>query len=519
MNVALHQNVVAFLAATYILVWHWRSVEGEPGLSHDDPKCACVTITLPSESPRRCQLRNVWGADLRLTRVEPRDPKARECGTADCNPRGAHGSCEFAALTMEAPSTVEGNPPDGTRFPIRTKYAPRFCSSDGASRSAYAEFAQSSMSDLGEFNTPGLLQVKPSARRDFALVAVPDGCVHVTRPSVREQVIANRHACILRSYLRGEAVCPRLRRGPSASRTVRADTLVHAAYGKNRNNFQHFFLDHLGPLLAAEEQLRSEPRARFLVDINGRSREILAAAGFPMGRLVHFTPGTKYCARQLLIPAVLPLDQTLWARNRSVARQVWPPEDFVFTSQRLGAANARSSGAASRPRDLIIFASRGSPPGKPHLSATGRASSRPSRNIENEAEVVGFLRRFVAERPSLGLEVVVYHGGFTSIEDSLRLFQRARAVVGVHGANMANIAMARADKGTAVVEFVGVRNAKYERFLSYFYFGRASALDYYTVPKVCLDGACAKTSVRVADIELALLDVFGSPQHNCTSPI
>ena len=104
--------------------------------------------------------------------------------------------------------------------------------------------------------------------------------------------------------------------------------------------------------------------------------------------------------------------------------------------------------------------------------------------MQNDAEVIEFLRSFASSRPELNLEVKVYYGGFTSIKDSLAAFQEARVVVGVHGANMANIAMAAADKGTAVVEFVGVRlRTKYESFLSYFYYGRSSAMDYYIRPQ------------------------------------
>ena len=135
------------------------------------------------------------------------------------------------------------------------------------------------------------------------------------------QVYSNGKACLLKSYLRGEAVC---KRSPKASKTQRVDILVHNAYGKNRNNFQHFFMDHLGPLLAAQEQLSQEGGARYLVDINGRSREILGALGFPMKQLVEYKIGTRYCAKRLMISTVLPLDQAFWAHNKTTISQVGP---------------------------------------------------------------------------------------------------------------------------------------------------------------------------------------------------
>lgn len=134
--------------------------------------------------------------------------------------------------------------------------------------------------------------------------------------------------------------------------------------------------------------------------------------------------------------------------------------------------------------------------------------------------MVEFLNSFVRQRPRLGLEVIVYYGGFTSIKQSLRIFQEARVIVGVHGANMANIAMASADKGTAVVEFVGIREkAKYEGFLSYFYFGRSSAVDYYNVPKRCSSMKCDSMHVNVEDIKSALQDIFDGPQPQCTAAL
>ena len=134
--------------------------------------------------------------------------------------------------------------------------------------------------------------------------------------------------------------------------------------------------------------------------------------------------------------------------------------------------------------------------------------------------MVDFLRGFALSRPDLGLEVKVYYGGFTSIKDSIVAFQEARVVVGVHGANMANIAMAAADKGTAVVEFVGVRlKTKYESFLSYYYYGRSSALDYYNVPKRCSTNKCDAMHVSTNDIDAALKDIFDGPQFECTDAL
>lgn len=186
----------------------------------------------------------------------------------------------------------------------------------------------------------------------------------------------------MKSYLRGEAICKGLRRVPRGGKTHKTPLLVHNAYGKNRNNFQHFFMDHLGPLLAAEEQLRGEAGAKFLVDINTRSREILSAIGFPMKKLLEFSPGTRYCAQTLLISSLFPLDQSIWPHNGTIAKQVWLPEDFVLAGRWMTAAYRRENGGRDPPKRYIVYASRASPKGKPHLSATGQASSRPSRNIE-----------------------------------------------------------------------------------------------------------------------------------------
>ena len=89
---------------------------------------------------------------------------------------------------MDAPRTVAGKSGAGAAN-IRDPYAPRFCAAERSLREAYVAFiGGENMWNFKEFNTQGYLYQQPLAKRQFALVEMPNGCVTITRPGGREQV-------------------------------------------------------------------------------------------------------------------------------------------------------------------------------------------------------------------------------------------------------------------------------------------------------------------------------------------
>ena len=167
-------------------------------------------------------------------------------------------------------------------------------------------------------------------------------------PSARKFSIYNETLCVVRHYRRGESVCP----PPSSKKKKKMhfEKLYFNLYGRNKKNFKHFIIDHLGPLIIA---FQSAPKyTRFLVDLNERSLEI-AVAGSSKKFVDYFVKRVKYCADELYIDVVYPIDQVYldhdptedyteqektWVRDERKPRLVIPqvslPEHFTaFTMQ------------------------------------------------------------------------------------------------------------------------------------------------------------------------------------------
>ena len=325
--------------------------------------------------------------------------------------------------------------------------------------------------------------VNTSEKKDSGLLKLRNGCVDVFAPSARKFSIFNERCCLIRHYRRGEAICP----PPlSKKKSVRFEKLYFNSYGRNKKNFQHFVIDHLGPLIIA---FQSAPKGtRFLVDLNERSVEIAVAAGIPRSAMITFSSAMKYCADELYVDIVYPIDQLYldhghvedyteqemaWIRDekkpRGVIPQVSLPEHFVLSSMQLAKTFRESYlNAQDSHRDSLIFASRRPVRGKAY-SASGVKSSRPTRNLLNEAELVKELRR-IADMNKL--KFIYFQGSRYSIHNTQAKFMKAKVIIGAHGANMANQVFSGFDPSITVVEIVGTDHfTKYENYQSYWYDG------------------------------------------------
>ena len=137
---------------------------------------------------------------------------------------------------------------------------------------------------------PDLLNI--SGPRRTGLLTLDNAYVDIWAPSVWKFSIFSKKFCFIRYYRRGEAVYPP---PPSSTKKVtHLKKLCFNAFGRNKNNFQHFIIYHLGPLITA---YKNAPNGKsFLVDLNERSLEIALAAGIPMKSLIAVVSGVRYCA-------------------------------------------------------------------------------------------------------------------------------------------------------------------------------------------------------------------------------
>lgn len=190
--------------------------------------------------------------------------------------------------------------------------------------------------------------------------------------------------------------------------------------------------------------------------MNERSVEIAVAAEIPRGAMITFSSTMKYCADELYVDMVYPIDQLYfdhnpleeyteqeraWVRDEKKPREVIPqvslPEHFVLSSMQLAKTFKETYtflGAQELHRDSLIFASRRPVRGQ-SSSASGIKSSRPTRNLLNEDELIKELRR-IADMNKL--KFVYFQGSQYSILDTQAKFLKAKVIVGAHGANMAN---------------------------------------------------------------------------------
>lgn len=146
-------------------------------------------------------------------------------------------------------------------------------------------------------------------------------------------------------------------------------------------------------------------------------------------------------------------------------------------------------------RTLVIFCSRG---------------GERSRAVANEPEVVSALAQAVSP---LGLEVVVHRRGL-SAGDSIALFQRARMVVGPHGAGLSHIVFCA--PGTAVLELAFVRSPP----MMFWHISAALGLPYSLAPLPrSFWGQPSKVADAAEVVALALRSLSASPSSTSSTPV
>jgi len=163
----------------------------------------------------------------------------------------------------------------------------------------------------------------------------------------------------------------------------------------------------------------------------------LRALGVDPNSVVVYDPEAVHCADALLVPTPVP--------------RVTPPREAL-------AAVRSALGVAVLPparRDVIVYVSR---------------RDEPTRRVANEAELLAALRAAFPGHP-----IEVFTGGVSPAE-AIALFQRARVVVGPHGAGLSHILFSA--PGTAVVEFLFLADPP----MMFWHAAGALGQDYWLVP-------------------------------------
>ena len=139
----------------------------------------------------------------------------------------------------------------------------------------------------------------------------------------------------------------------------------------------------------------------------------LTALGVRSDQIVVYDPEALYCADVLLVPTPVP-------------RITPPKEGLLAVRSALGVKVL-----PEKQRDVIVYVTR---------------ASEPTRRVANEAQLLNNIRAAFPDK-----SLVVYDGT-ASPADTITLFQRARVVLGPHGAGLSHILFSA--PGTAVIEFL-----------------------------------------------------------------
>lgn len=177
--------------------------------------------------------------------------------------------------------------------------------------------------------------------------------------------------------------------------------------------YYHFLIEALPRVVMLQEAGALTLTTKLLTWGQSYEAAWLGALGVSKDQMVTFDPEAIYCADVLLIPTPVP--------------RITPPKEALLS--------VRSAlGVSTLPadeRDLIVYVSR---------------AAEPTRRVANESSLLRSISTAFPQYP-----LVVFNGSMAP-QDAIDLFQRARVVIGPHGAGLSHILFSA--PGTAVVEFI-----------------------------------------------------------------
>ncbi|PSC67438.1 hypothetical protein C2E20_8901 [Micractinium conductrix] len=206
-----------------------------------------------------------------------------------------------------------------------------------------------------------------------------------------------------------------LRTPAQASTTCERHPALASVVQKYGGMYYHFVEEALPRVALLLQAGRLGPDVKLLTWGQPYEYEYLELLGVPRSQVVPYNASRVYCADRLLVPTPTP--------------RITPPREALqLVRTGLGVRTLPED-----ERDLIIYVSR---------------RGQPSRRVGNEEALLEAIR---AAFP--GQRLVVFNGD-APISQTIPLFQRARLVLGPHGAGLSHILFAA--PGTTVVEFLFV---------------------------------------------------------------
>jgi antitoxin component YwqK of YwqJK toxin-antitoxin module/capsular polysaccharide biosynthesis protein len=186
-------------------------------------------------------------------------------------------------------------------------------------------------------------------------------------------------------------------------------------------SYYHWLVESLPRLLIVRELLDRDPEIKVLVEYNfGDSfsntwiDQYLKLLGIAPDRVVRYDPAKIYFAQQLYL-------------STSVFNGM-PPREFLQSVRR--ALLPVGPPPAQRRAILVIDRSKAS-----------------CRRILNHQELMAGLRTILP-----GEEIIEFDSGSWSVPEQIRLFARAKAIIGMHGAGLSNMVFSA--PGTTVIEII-----------------------------------------------------------------
>jgi hypothetical protein len=203
--------------------------------------------------------------------------------------------------------------------------------------------------------------------------------------------------------------------------------------------YYHFLGEALPRMVLMQQQLQDDPSIKFLTWGQPYEHSYLELLGItdPSSQMVKYNPSAVYCIDELYVPSPIP--------------RITPSrESLMSVRQAMGVKTLPLSG-----RNVIIYVSR---------------ENEESRRVVNEPDIIAAIQGSFP-----GTEVVVFRGDL-SAKDTIQLFERARAVVGIHGAGLTHILWSAPD--TVVIELTFLESPP----LMFWHISAALDLSYWLVP-------------------------------------
>jgi hypothetical protein len=280
---------------------------------------------------------------------------------------------------------------------------------------------------------------------------------------------------------------------------------VYTAQAWGGAAFQHFILDALPKLALVLEPLHQDTEARLVTNTES------AFAKWVLQKLDLWHRTLPSIGWAVKSPFVYQAKRAVYVDSGPAAKIDGRVRHGVYARGTLLPLQ-RALGVFEDPaQDVVIWVDRQSGHGRRHLHDDIKAG------LQKALETLLHTTMVSASAWRPGDTLVEFKGSSGNYDDDLKLFQRARVVVGPHGGGLANAVLCK--PGTALIELMPIEQLptmkERHRTSVYAYYGlsQSAGLDYYSVPirNFCFDCMPHHLDVDVGDVVAAVRHVVANP--------